>query len=31
VDARRAPDGSMDALKIRLEHPKNDEPTQGER
>jgi hypothetical protein len=31
VDARRAPDGSMDALKVRLEHPKNQEATEGER
>ena len=31
VDARRAPDGSMDALKIHLEHPKSEEATQGER
>ena len=31
IDARRAPDGSMDALKIRLEHPKNEEAIQEER
>jgi hypothetical protein len=31
VDARRAPDGSMDALNVRVEHPKTEESTQGER
>lgn len=31
VDAKRAGDGSMDALNVRLEHPKTDDATQGER
>jgi len=31
VEAKRAPDGSMDALKVHIEHPKTDEATQGER
>lgn len=31
VEAKRAPDGSMDALKIHIEHPKTGESTQGER
>jgi hypothetical protein len=31
VDAKRAPDGSMDALKVHIEHPKTDEATPGER
>jgi hypothetical protein len=31
VEAKRAGDGSMDALNVRLEHPKTEEATQGER
>lgn len=31
VEAKRAGDGSMDALNVRLEHPKTEEPTQEER
>jgi hypothetical protein len=31
VDSRRAPDGSMDALNVRLEHPKTEEATPEER
>ena len=30
VDAKRAPDGSMEALNVRLEHPKTEEATPGE-
>jgi hypothetical protein len=31
VDARRGPDGSMDAVSVRIEHPKAEEATRGER
>ncbi len=31
VDSRRAPDGSMDALSVRVEHPKTEEATPAER
>ena len=31
VDAKRAADGSMDALSVRIEHPKTDEATPAER
>ena len=31
VEAKRAGDGSMDALNVRLEHPKTEEPTPEER
>jgi hypothetical protein len=31
VDAKRAGDGSMDALSVRLVHPKDDEATPAER
>ena len=31
VDAKRAPDGSMDALSVRVEHPKTEDATAAER